>query len=428
MKDDIRPSGSAKPKLVDNTQIQEPELKLYESPNAGDRLSAPRQDEYNDRYSNQEENSQSGFVITPDGKEIKNPFSKLARKFNSLSKKKKLLVIFISLAVLVGIGFGAYKLLSKPAPVKSEPAPVVQKQEEPPKPTTEASALTGVQVAIGANQRPITSVQIENSPDARPQSGLLDAGVVFEAIAEGGITRFNASFQEAKPDFIGPIRSVRPYYAQLVAPFDPVFVHAGGSAEGLATLSALGLKDLDHGANGGAFQRISERYAPHNLFSNTSALDAVIASRGYAAGTPKGFLRKSEKPGQPIAARTIDLQISSPLYNVHYDYDQASNSYKRSMAGKPHNDWRSGAQLSPKVVVAMTVPWSQNGIYSVYGIIGSGSGVVFQDGQATPVTWTKSSDKEQISFTGPDGQPLGLNPGQTWVTLVKSASDIVSAP
>lgn len=428
MRDDIRPSGNTKPKSIDNIPTQEPELKLYESPNAGDRLPVPRQDEYNNRHNNQEENSQSGFVITPNGKEIKNPFSKLARKFGRLSKKKRFLIIFITLLVLTGVSLGVYKLLDKPAPVKSEPAPMVQKQEEPPKPTTEASVLTGAQVAIGANQRPITSVQIENSPDARPQSGLLDAGVVFEAIAEGGITRFNASFQESKPDFIGPIRSVRPYYAQLVAPFDPVFVHAGGSAEGLATLSTLGLKDLDHGANGGAFQRISERYAPHNLFSNTSALDAVIASRGYTAGAPKGFLRKAEKPGQPIIAKTIDLQISSPLYNVHYDYDQTSNTYKRSMAGKPHNDWRSGTQLSPKVVIAMAVPWSQNGIYSVYGIIGSGSGVVFQDGQATTVTWTKSGAKEQISFTGPDGQPLGLNPGQTWITLVKSASDIVSAP
>ena len=71
-----------------------------------------------------------------------------------------------------------------PAP-EPEPAPV---------PTTKPSRLTGVEVAIKLNKRPVTGIMIENSPDARPQAGLLDAGVVYEAIAEGGITRFLAVY------------------------------------------------------------------------------------------------------------------------------------------------------------------------------------------------------------------------------------------
>ena len=300
--------------------------------------------------------------------------------------------------------------------------------EEPPKPTTEASRLTGVVIPIETNKRPVTSIQIENSPDARPQSGLLQAGVVYEAIAEGGITRFNASFLEAQPDYIGPIRSVRPYYAELAAPFDPIFVHAGGSAAGIAKIGELGLKDFDHGANGGAFQRVSDRYAPHNLYSSTAAIDAGAAARGYTSSEVKSFLRKEEKKGLPPTASTINLTISSALYNVTYTYDPTNNVYLRTMGGRPHTDQRSGQQLAPKVVVAMVTPFSQSGIYSVYQTVGSGAVFIFQDGQVQQGTWERASAKEQFVFKDAAGQPIGLNPGQSWLTLVKNPGQVAFTP
>lgn len=369
---------------------------------------------------------QDGFVLT---KEKKLEDTPPKRKFSlkNLSKKDKMTAGLIALAVLVVGGGSTFALTRRdPAP---PPAPVVvQKKVEPPKPTTEPSRLTGVVIPIETNKRPITSIQIENSPDARPQSGLKDAGVVFEAIAEGGITRFNASFLEAQPDYIGPIRSVRPYYARLAAPFDPIFVHAGGSAEGLATIRALGIKDFDHGPNAGAFQRVSDRYAPHNLYSSTVKIDEGARARGYTTSEVKSLARKEEKKGLPITAKTIDLSISSPLYNVHYDYDAASNSYLRTMGGRPHTDQRSGVQINPKVVVALAMGWSQSGIYSVYQTTGEGTGFIFQDGTVTQVTWKKAGDKEQLQFIGADGKPVGLNPGQTWITLIKNPGAATFAP
>lgn len=307
--------------------------------------------------------------------------------------------------------------------------PVVEKVVEPPKPTTEASRLTGEQITPELNKRPVMSIQIENSPDARPQSGLKDAGVVYEAIAEGGITRFNASFLEAQPDYIGPVRSVRPYYAVLAAPFDPVFVHAGGSSAGLAKIQELGLKDLDHGPNAGAFQRVRDRYAPHNLYTNMAALDKVAAERGYTASAVRSLPRKpAATPSPTITARAINLSISSTLYNVRYDYDQASNSYKRSMGGKPHTDHRSGAQLSPKVIVALVMQYSQSGIYSVYQTTGSGTMYVFQDGFSQKGTWTKASEGEQFTFADEAGKPLLLSPGQTWISLMKADNAVTYTP
>lgn len=376
---------------------------------------------------------EDGFVVIPEkGKrKPKNPFNILIQKLGNMSKKKKLILALIVIIILGSSGAGAYALLNKqePAPVV-QPKPVVseKKIEEPPKPTTEASKISGLQVSPEINKRPVVSIQIENSPDARPQSGLHQASVVFEAIAEGGITRFNASFLDNQPEYIGPIRSVRPYYAQMVAPFDPIFVHAGGSGDGLAKLAELGLKDLDHGPNASAFQRTSDRYAPHNLYSSMSALDSVSKSRGYTTSETKSLTRKEEKPSPSPTARTINMSISSPLYNTSYAYDKDNNSYKRSLAGAPHLDEKSGTQIAPKVLVAMVTPFSQNGIYSVYGVIGTGKAFIFQDGNVSEVTWTKAADKEQVKFTDAAGKEVGLNPGQTWFTLLKDPSNVTYSP
>ncbi len=134
-------------------------------------------------------------------------------------------------------------------------------------------------------------------------------------------------------------------------------------------------------------------------------------------------------PPPAPTAKTIDLAISSVLFNVHYDYDAASNSYSRSMGGTPHTDQRSGAQLKPKVVIALVMQRSQNGIYSVYQTSGTGEMFAFQDGQFQKGTWTKGgAAKDQFVFTDAAGKPLKLNPGQTWVTLVSAAAQVTSAP
>lgn len=424
MLDDIRPGSTPKPE--DQNKNVPDQLPVVPEPPKPDTLPQPVRP-YATPASNPE---QDGFVLLPNGKGIKkNPFRPLLEKISGLSKKQKILFSAISLIVLIGLGGGVYALtMRSDPPPPPPPAPVVEKKVEKPKPTTEASTLTGMTVPIGSNQRPITSIQIENSPDARPQSGLVDAGVVFEAIAEGGITRFNASFQEAKPDYIGPIRSVRPYYAELAAQFDPIFVHAGGSAAGLARLSELGIKDLDHGANAAAFQRVSDRYAPHNLYSSTAALDQAAAARGYTKSDAKSFERKEEKKGQPIQAKTINLTISSYLYNVSYTYDPTGNNYARVMGGKPHTDQRSNKQIAPKVVIAMVSSFSQNGIYSVYQTTGTGPVFIFQDGQVQQGNWHKPSPRDPLTFTDANNKPIKINAGQTWITLIKDPGQVTHSP
>lgn len=345
---------------------------------------------------------------------------------HSLSKKQKIAGTIVAAIVAAGAIIGAYFLFFSPeAPVS---LPVAQKQvtKEAPKPTTVASTLTGLQVDPAVNDRPVTAIMIENSLDARPQSGLNQAGVVFEAVAEGGITRFLTLFQDTEPDYIGPVRSVRPYYIQWALGFDAAIAHAGGSPQGLAGLTQWGAKDLNH-ANG-YFWRVNNRAAPHNLYTSIAELHKYEAAKGYGKSTFTSLSRKAEQPSTAPTAKSINFNISSANFAVHYDYDATTNSYKRSEGGAAHTDEKSGAQLTPKVVVALVVPQGISGQYTTYTAIGSGQVSIFQDGNVQTGSWKKDSNNAQFTFTDNNGAEIKLNPGQTWFTALGSADRITYTP
>jgi hypothetical protein len=340
---------------------------------------------------------------------------------------KKEYITAAVIVVLIAAGVAGYFLFIK----KDKPADTVKVQKaktsQQKKPTTVASTLSGLQVDPSVNQRPVTGVMIENSLDARPQSGLAQASVVFEAIAEGGITRFLALYQDTQPDNIGPVRSARPYYEQWVLGFDAGYAHVGGSPEALADIKAWGVRDLDQFYNSGAYHRIGSRAAPHNVYTSISALNQLETSKGYTSSNFNGFVRKpAETPAKVPAAKSINFDISGPLYNVHYDYSQATNSYNRSEGGAPHMDADSNTQISPKVVIAMVMPYSleADGYHSDYNTIGSGPVYVFQDGAVITGTWSKTSNQSQFSFKDANGQTIPLDPGPTWLTALGSASDV----
>ncbi len=295
-----------------------------------------------------------------------------------------------------------------------------------PKITTVANNLSGLQVDASVNTRPVTGVMIENSTDARPQSGLDQAGVVFEAIAEGGITRFLALFQDNTPDYIGPVRSARPYYVQWCMSFDCALAHAGGSPEALQNIVDWGTKDLNHNAS--AFWRVTSRYAPHNLYTSIAKLNEYEASRGYGTPNFTPLARKTDAGSKTPDAGSIDIAISSASFNSHYDYDAATNSYARSQAGAAHTAIdASGAstQLKPKVVVAMVMQYGiASDKHSQYGVTGSGEAFVFQDGTVTKGTWNKADQRGALELKNADGSPFKINAGQTWFVAVSTASKV----
>jgi hypothetical protein len=342
-----------------------------------------------------------------------------------LTKKQKIIFAIVAAVLVIGGGIGTFFLLKSDKPVAQQ-----QKQEEteetPPVPTTVASNLSGLQVEPSVNDRPVTGIMIENSMDARPQAGLFGASVVFEAIAEGGITRFLALFQDAEPDYVGPVRSARPYYVQWAFGFDAAYAHAGGSPDALNLIKSLGVKDLNHHSS--YFWRVNNRTAPHNLYTSIAKMREYESQKGYGKPNFTPLARKAEAPSATPTARIIDFNISSTNYNTHYDYDSASNSYKRTLAGKAHTDEKTGAQLSPKVLVALVMAQGKNGQYTTYGTIGSGQVVIFQDGTVTEGTWKKDSNNANFSFTDASGKPISLNAGQTWFTVLGGRERITFAP
>lgn len=344
------------------------------------------------------------------------------RWWRRLSKKQWIIIGVVLALLLAGGGYFWWRAAHKAKPVAKTPIKHAAKPAPKSEPLT--SKLSGMPIDnADVNKRPVTAVMIENSLDARPQSGIDQAGVVFEAVAEGGITRFLTLYQDTQPDYIGPVRSVRPYYVQWLMGFDAAVAHAGGSGEALANIKSWGVKDLDQFANSGPYHRVSNRYAPHNLYTSMAALNELEAKKGYGEPTYTGFERKKDAPSTAPTAKSIDFNISGAYYNSHYDYAADCNCYKRSQGGKPHlvvNKAGAQGQIAAKVVMALVMPQSRaaGDVHTTYGTIGSGQLFVFQDGIVKEGTWNKSGNREQFTFKDQNGVPIKLNPGPTWLTVL----------
>jgi len=335
-------------------------------------------------------------------------------------------ILVASALILVAAGCVVFIILSQNS---KEPEASAKTVVNKPKPIKYYSPLTGVEVTDeAATKQAATAIMIENSPDARPQSGLKNSGVVFEAIAEGGITRFLVLYQQEKPSLIGPVRSLRIYYIDWLAPFDASVAHVGGSAAALNEIRNGSYRDIDQFFNPSSYWRATDRYAPHNVYTSFAKLDALNKSKKYTTSTFTGLTRTDGKTVKKPNAKTIDVTISSYLYNSSYKYDAKTNSYARYEGGAKHLDRESG-QIKPKVVIVMKVSEStvfEDGYRQSIKTIGSGTAYIFQNGTVKKVTWKKASKTKQITFTDSKGKNVPLVRGQTWITAVPSNTGGVS--
>lgn len=331
------------------------------------------------------------------------------------------------------------------------------------------SNLTGEVVASEADKTaPTYCIQTPNGTDgARPQVGLKQAGVIFEAIAEAGITRFAAIYQNPASAVIGPIRSLRMYYLMWDTPFDCTIVHAGGADDALAAVRDGGYKDLTENyaymyrsGNG------SRRW--NNLFTTGAYLAQMNADREYGGSNVNGFARMT--PGEarkdlinktvteklvitkPTQANTSELTPKVTYaefnfggwasFNVRYNYNRDTNSYERSYEsgaaaevyecpnedmGKPNpDDTCTLTVMSPKVVIAMMVGERKaaDNYHEDIDSIGSGDAYIFQNGYVVKGHWSKGSAGEQIKFTDEGGAEVKLVPGQTFVSAVPNYGNV----
>lgn len=346
------------------------------------------------------------------------------KRFGRWIKTHQRISIIVAGIVLVGsASIATYAILSQPlpsldtSPLAVKPAPKYY------------SLLTGLRVKKESDiKKPVTATIIENSPDARPQSGLKESEIVYEAIAEAGITRFLVIYQQNKPKLIGPVRSLRPYYLYWVKPYDASIAHVGGSSKALHEVRHRGYRDIDQFFNADTYWRASDRYAPHNVYTNFTRLDSLNKKRGYKSSNPKPFDRADESPTKKPTATKISVSISSSVYNSSYRYDRAKNRYIRSQDGSQHKDREKGV-ITPKVVIVMNVDETtkfEDTHREVIDVIGSDRVTIFQNGTAIRGTWHKSSKNAQLSFKDKKGKTISLVRGQTWITAIPNGKGSVS--
>lgn len=285
--------------------------------------------------------------------------------------------------------------------------------------------LTGLPTDEQIDNR-IIGVMINNHSKARPQSGLLEADMVYEVLAEGMITRFVAIYQSQEADLIGPVRSIRPYYIDIINGFDAYLVHSGSSQEALATLQNSNLPDIDEIENaGGAFWRVDFRKAPHNLYTNTALITSFAEKRGYRTEgyVPEFIFLEEDEKIEGESAIDISIKYASD-YIVGYQYDEQAGVYKRYINGKPHTDYETGKQLTATNIL---VARADHQILDSEGrrkvdVYGPGDGYLFQNGKVIAVEW-KRVDGVIRAFV--DGKEQGLIPGQTWTLIVENRTEVL---
>lgn len=334
---------------------------------------------------------------------------------------------------------------------------------DPTLPKTEPCPINGQlfskpEKELWGKRRPL-AVMIENHAESRPQSGMSNADVIYEAVAEGGITRFMGIFYcgAATPTAIAPVRSARTYFLPWVLEYDALYNHVGGAgrcndptvderAKALCQIEQWKIKDMDQFGIGFPtcyrnYDRLDHPVATeHTMVCFSDKLWNLAAERGWTNVDSKGvawdksFEAWKFKDDSAAAERGASSSASFVAwdgyereYGVRWDYDPATNTYKRTNGSASHTDLENGKQLEAKVVVILFARETgpvDNHAHLLYTNVGSGPGEVWQDGKVTKVTWKKPERSSRTKFYDSSGREVQLNRGQIWIEMLPTGTSI----
>ncbi|MDR3136261.1 MAG: DUF3048 domain-containing protein [Coriobacteriales bacterium] len=341
----------------------------------------------------------------------------------------------------------------EPTPEPEEPLVVVDTPTPPPAPTSWTFPLTGITTTDeAATLRRALSVKIENTPDARPQTGISQADVIYETVAEGGITRFNCLFQSRVPDEVGPVRSARLSDLVIVPAYDALFFFSGANPIIIDQIAAVGLPTMSHSAASSLYYRVDYRVAPHNLYLNLSGAWNLASEMGFATTTesPRALEFSPDyaegEAGQSASAQAANIAGSvsstargdlpsattitlpfSDYYLASWSWDTSRRAFLRSMDG-PSVDAATNEQIGAANVVVLWAPYSisVDNLTFFIGLEGTGAASLFMDGTRIDGSW-ESVKGAAPRFKDAAGNPILLKPGTTWFEVLDINQDITVA-
>ncbi len=263
-----------------------------------------------------------------------------------------------------------------------------------------------------AGYKPVYGVVLDNSPPARPHSGLAEASQVYEFEVEGRITRYLALFS-VFPSKVGPVRSARTHSATLALENNVHYIYASGTKDVLATIDRWGMRHTNALFSGNpSIYRSSDRRAPHNLYVNLATLGKESASSVILIRP--AFLDRDGEPGS-----TVSLEYNQST-RIKYSYRPGTRDYLRYLNGQVHRD-ASGKEIVARNVVLQYVshPYDSHG-RPTPNLIGSGSIDFYSMGQRFRGTWRKDSPASPTRFYYADGKPIEMVYGRTWIQILRS--------
>lgn len=377
----------------------------------------------------------------------------------------------IGLAVLLGIiSFGSiYGIMqvaqnSKQDTVAKKTTTAVE--EESTEPKTEVCPINGQMMTVAQKNKWVTrrplGVMIENHVEARPQSGVSSADVVYEAVAEGGITRFLAVFYCQDAPFIGPVRSARVHFMAMLREYGeyPLYGHVGGAncdettgsgcangakADALGIIRKIGWDSYNDMNQFGVpfpyywrdYDRLPNVATEHTVYSSTTKLwDYAKTNRKLTnvdeekVSWDKTFESWKIADDAQAANRGTTNKIQLGFWNsfandfsVVWNYDSKKNIYSRVNGGKPHFDKNTGKQLNAKniiVVFAKESPANDgyDGGHILYNLAGEGDALVFQNGKAITATWKKADPESRMKWYDEKDKEISIVRGKVFVEIL----------
>lgn len=282
-----------------------------------------------------------------------------------------------------------------------------------------------------ARLRPV-AVKIDNAPGARPQVGLGQACIVYEHLAEGGITRFTAIYHGEEAE-VGPVRSARRVDLHIVPQYQAFFAHVGGAPAVMAYIKKYGLLDVDQFFNPGAYYYVRQRLAPYNVYTTISRVRRLGEALGYGReASLEGFSLSEEAPPGGRPATEVLMPYPYPSQG-EFRYDSQAGEYVRYTGGRLHLDAADGQPLRARNVIVQRVPsWiasytedAQGAPSLDFDLVGEGRVTVFRDGMAFEGKWVRPSLEGWTRFYDEGGKPLPLSPGKIWISLVSPEDRVV---